>query len=331
MMAEQHALFELLDQIVCLDLGARGIGGLYAPARALGDGPISLQAAMRLSALQPGDVVAIVTGSLSRASVAPHIAENDGPMGAAVLARALSVGFNAIPVLLADEPIIDKVAGVARIAGCNIVNLEQARMAASLPRFTQVATTATAPVGDAAARDDAPRLLQSLAPKAVIAIERAGLTADGTYRNALGQDYSEGRARLDYLVQAARDAGVSTIGIGDGGNEIGMGAVREAVHAHVPHGPVLCAQLATDVLLPAGVSNWGAYAVVAALAILTGRPELAHSRERERRLLHGCSQLGLIDGSTGRLDPTADGMPIDVHLGIVDLLEQVVRSAAKQA
>ena len=326
-MADQQALFELIDRIVCLDMGGRGIAGLYQPARALGEGAISGQAASRLADLQPGDTVAIVTGSLSRAGVAAHIAENDGPVGAAVLARTLSVGFNAIPVLLADETIIDKVAAVAQVAGSNIVTLPEARVAASLSRFTQVATTATAPVDDRAARENAPRLLEALAPKAVIAIERAGLTADGTYRNALGQDYSEGRARLDYFVQAAIDAGIPTIGIGDGGNEIGMGAVRDAVHEHVPHGPVLCAQQATDVLLPAGVSNWGGYAIAAALAILTGNPDLAHSSEREQRLLHASPQIGLIDGNTGRLDPTADGMPLAVHLAIVDLLSQVVRRA----
>ena len=52
-------------------------------------------------------------------------------------------------------------------------------------------------------------------------------------------------------------------------DEIGMGAVRAAVHEHIPHGDVLCAVIATDVLLPCGVSNWGCYAILAALAILT--------------------------------------------------------------
>ena len=73
------------------------------------------------------------------------------------------------------------------------------------------------------------------------------------------------------------------------GNEIGMGAVADAVHKYVPHGEIICAQLATDVLLPAGVSNWGCYAIQAALAILSGKPELLHTSALERRLVEAAA------------------------------------------
>ena len=108
-------------------------------------------------------------------------------------------------------------------------------------------------------------------------------------------------------------------------NEIGMGAVRDAVQAHVPHGPILCAELATDVLIPAGVSNWGAYAVVAGLAIHHARAEIAHSPAQERALVEACPALGLVDGTTGRLEATVDGMDLHVHTSIVQLLGEVVR------
>ena len=106
-----------------------------------------------------------------------------------------------------------------------------------------------------------------------------------------------------------------------------MGAVREAVIEHVPHGGVLCAELGTDVLLPVGVSNWGCYAIDAALAILTGKAELAHSAVLERRMIEASPMIGLIDGKLGKLQATVDGMPIEVHVGIVELLAEVVRSA----
>ena len=156
---------------------------------------------------------------------------------------------------------------------------EKAQRAISLPRFTAVAAVESGDDDPARARAQASELIERHRPKALVAIERAGLTADGTYRNALGEDYSEGRARLDYVVDAAAAAGVPTIGIGDGGNEIGMGAVAQAVHANVPHGPVLCATRETDVLIPAGVSNWGGYAICAALALLLDRPDIVHSAE----------------------------------------------------
>jgi hypothetical protein len=322
---DADAICELIDSIVCLDIGGRGVAGLYAPARARCASPLCEAVACMLTGLEPGDHVFIVTGSLSRANVSPAIAENDGPMGAAVLARALSVGFNAIPVVLADAPILDKVAAMVALAGCNVVSAEEAAVAARSPRFTAVATMASAPAEDAAAQAECERLVTALQPKAVISVERAGLTADGTYRNALGQDYSEGRARLDYVVKEAQDRKIPTVGIGDGGNEIGMGAVREAVREHIPHGKVLCAELATDVLMPVGVSNWGCYAIAAALSVLTGREELAHSPELERRMIGASPGIGLIDGMSGRLDATVDGMPPAVHVGVVELLAQAVR------
>ena len=326
-MTEQSDYFDLIDRIVCLDVGARGVAGLFEPARALVGGPMSLAAARHLEGLNSGDVVFIITGSLTRASVSPDIAENDGPIGSAVLARTLSRGFNAIPVIVVDASIRERVAKMVEFAGLNVVSGSQAKAATSLPRFTGVAVMENGALEDTAARDAAKRLLNEYEPKAVICCERAGLTADGTYRNALGQDYSEGREKLDYIVELARTKNIPTIGIGDGGNEIGMGAIKEAVAAFVPHGNVLCAETATDVLIPAGVSNWGCYAVAAALAILCKSPALAHTAEAERRLLDFSPSAGLVDGMSGMLDVTADGMHSNVHASVVELLAQTVRRA----
>ncbi len=326
-MTSQSSFFDLIDRIVCLDVGARGVAGLFEPARALVAGSMAESAARHLVDLEAGDHVFIVTGSLTRAAVSPDIAENDGPIGSAVLARAISKGFNAIPVILVDASIRERVARMVEFAGLNVVSHEQARTAASLPRFTGVAVMENGAIEDAAAQAAADRLLAQYAPKAVIACERAGLSADGTYRNALGQDYSAGREKLDYVVEKASAQGIPTIGIGDGGNEIGMGAVKAAVAEHIPHGEVLCAEMATDVLLPAGVSNWGCYAIVAALAIMRNDPALAHTAEAERRLLAFSPSAGLVDGMSGMQDATADGMHPDVHASIVDLLAQTVRRA----
>ena len=326
-MRDENVFFDLIDRIVCLDLGGRGVAGLFEPARALVDGPLSLAAANHLADIKSGDAVFIITGSLTRASVSPDIAENDGPIGAAVLARALSLGCNAIPVIIVDASIRDRVAKMVSFAGLNVVSYEQAKTATALPRFTGVAVMENGAIEEAAARQAAMRLLDTYAPKTVIACERAGISADGTYRNALGQDYSEGREKLDYVVEFALERGLPTIGIGDGGNEIGMGALKEAVAAHIPHGDVLCAEMATDVLIPAGVSNWGCYAVVAALAILKNNPKLAHTTAAERRLLDFSPSAGLVDGMSGMLDAMGDGMHPDVHASVVELLSQTVRRA----
>src|SRR5277367_682218 len=82
-----------------------------------------------------------------------------------------------------------------------------------------------------------------------ISIERCGRSADGAPRNMRGLDIGSCTAPLDDVFTAGP---WETIAIGDGGNEIGMGSLPRD-------------------LIVAGVSNWGAYALLGALAAL--RPD----------------------------------------------------------
>jgi len=313
-------MFETIDRIMNLDLGKRGIDALYAPARARSAEPLCAAAARHLMNLATGDRVVLVTGSLTRPWVSPTIGETDGPVGVAALARALSYGFNAIPIIVTDESLLEPVGATLKAAGQAVVSMEQAERATANRRFCSVAVVRGYPIDDAAARDQAKSMMTELKPRVVISVERAGMTPRGTYHNMLGQDYSEGRARIDYLVEESSRQRVPTVGIGDGGNEIGMGAVADAVHRYVPHGEILCARVPTDVLLPCGVSNWGCYAIQAALALLTKRPEFLHTATMERRLIEAAANAGLVDGNTGKCEATVDAMSSDVHASIVELM-----------
>ena len=324
-------MFDTVDRIMNLDIGKRGVDKLYEPARARSDEALSAAAARSLTKLTAGDRVVLITGSLTRPWVSTKIGETDGPVGTAALARALSYGFNAIPVVVTDTSLLEPIGATLRAAGLAVVTLAEAKRATSNIRFCGVAVVLGYPLDDSEAQKEAKRMLDELSPKAVIAIERAGMTSRGTYHNMLGQDYTEGRARIDYVVEEAGKRRIPTIGVGDGGNEIGMGAIAEAVRQYVPHGEILCAKLATDVLLPAGVSNWGCYAIQAALAILTGKPELAHSAAMEKHLIEAAAAAGLVDGNTGKGEATVDGMPVEVHMGIVQLLAATVERALRKS
>ena len=313
-------MFETIDRIFSLDLSDRGVGKLYGPARAQTSEPLCLAAANAFKDLSAGEHVFLMTGSLTRNWVSARIAETDGPIGTAVLARALSYGFNAIPVVLVDPFIQDKMAAMLQLAGLSVVADAEARAATRHVRPTRIAVVRTCSTRDDVARIECRDLVDELEPKAVVTIERAGFTADGTYRNSLAQDFSEGRSRLDYAVAEARSRRIPTIGIGDGGNEIGMGNVADAVAAHIPHGAAICPTTLTDILLPCGVSNWGAYAVAAAIALANKRPDLAHQPALEAKLIEACPAVGFIDGFSGRLEPTVDALPIAVHAGVVELM-----------
>jgi len=85
-----------------------------------------------------------------------------------------------------------------------------------------------------------------------------------------------------------------------------------------------------DHLVVAGVSNWGAYGVVAALGHLTGH-DLLHTPEVERRLIAACVAAGACDGVTRRREPTVDSLGVDTHAGVVDLLRLASRSGIMEA
>ena len=69
-------------------------------------------------------------------------------------------------------------------------------------------------------------------------------------------------------------------GIGDGGNELGMGKVKDIIHRDIPNGPTIACAITSGYLLTAGVSNWGGYALATALYLVSRCP--IHDRYRRR-------------------------------------------------
>lgn len=153
------------------------------------------------------------------------------------------------------------------------------------------------------------RYLDERRPTHLVSVERAGRGADGRYRNMRGRDITETTVPLDELFLEATRRGLTTIGIGDGGNEIGMARVFSDTRAGVPHGLLLATTVSTDFCVAAGVSNWGALGLVGALSVLEGR-DLLPSGER---LLEDLGRLvevgGAVDGVSHRREATVDGLP----------------------
>jgi len=140
-----------------------------------------------------------------------------------------------------------------------------------------------------------------------------------------GESVAAWNAPIDELFVVATALRPATIGIGDGGNEIGMGKVRTRLAGL----DALRARIATvvpvDHLVVAGVSNWGGYGIVAALGRLTGL-DLLRTPEIERRLIEACVAAGACDGVTRRREPTVDSLASETHAAVVDLLRLASRS-----
>jgi hypothetical protein len=69
----------------------------------------------------------------------------------------------------------------------------------------------------------------------------------------------------------------------------------------------------------AGVSNWGAYGIVVELSRLARRP-LLHTGDDERRMIEACVKAGAVDGITRKHEATVDALPVEAHVGMVELL-----------
>jgi D-glutamate cyclase len=320
-----------LDRLVNIDIGGRGTDTLYDATRARLGVPLAREAAEKLAAVPEGGLVLMTTGSVSRAWISAEICENDGPAGVAVVARALALGRRIIPVVLAEKALLPVIGEVLRAAGLSIVSLEEARRTSMPGGRLAVAVLSDYPLDTEAAKAAAGPLLDGLQPALAFSSERVGRNAKGIYHNMRGHDFGMGRARIDHVFDEALRRGIPTVAVGDGGNEIGMGLVAEAVAAGVPFGDrCACgcgggigALTGADVLMTAACSNWGCYAITACLARILGDRQLLHTPEMEERLLLRGVEIGLINSVHGVVDPNVDGIPLSTHKAIVELVREI--------
>ena len=323
----QRTIGEGIDRLVSIEITGRGvIGDLYQAARALQDAPLCLTAAARLlDRVSKGQVVILATGL----PMYPWFAgEQDGPVGTATLARALLLAVGARPIIVTDPVNVDLCAAALRGAGLYVRPLDDAL---SLPT-----TAAVLPFPleweEAAARAQA--LLDTLRPSALVAIERTGANEHRQYHSSSGKRLTDYCGKIDTLFASAAEREILTMGIGDGGNEIGCAAIRDSVLRAVPHaarcacpcGGTTIPQVPTDLLIAAAISNWGAYGVEAGIALLLERPEILHTRDIDARVHDLCAAAGANNDGPGLLDVGADAVAGPLHGHIVDLLGRMVAS-----
>jgi len=156
----------------------------------------------------------------------------------------------------------------------------------------------------------------------VIFVETPGKARDGNHYSMSGLPIVG--ETFDWVAEKARDHGVPTIGIGDGGNEIGMGKIKDLVVRYVPHGDKIVSVVETDELILSAVSNWGAYGLVARASLELGRNLL--SGWEEAFVVRILVENGLIDGVSKKREVSVDGIPIEVHTAFVELLNRLVDS-----
>ena len=167
-------------------------------------------------------------------------------------------------------------------------------------------------------RAAARQLLGELRPDLLISIERCGRNAEDVYLNMLSRDITEYTARLDYLFEL----GIPSVGIGDGGNEIGMGNLVEHIPPvdRLPDEPAIST---VDRLVIASVSNWGGYGLVGAMSLKVGR-NLLPSLEDDARLIAQMVDEGAVDGGSGLNRYYVDNFTLEQNGELLGLLHKLV-------
>lgn len=224
--------------------------------------------------------------------------ETDGPPGAVAIGNALqSLGRKVSYVTDAcTAPVLRQWAGEAEVIEFPVAGVEESKRHAA-------------------------GLVARLRPDLLISIERCGRNSNDEYLNMRGRSITHETARVDYLF----DGSVPSVGIGDGGNEIGMGNLAEVIPSvdSLPDDPAIAE---VDRLVIASVSNWGGYGLIAAISRLTGR-NLLPSAEAEGRMVQGMVAAGAVDGTTGDAVPTVDNFSMEENGALLARLHQLAGEA----
>lgn len=323
---------ENLDALMNLDPRGYGVCRiLYQGARAHVGKPLAMSAAQKLyDTVKEDNIVFILTGFV----LLPFKkAEMDGIVSSVLLARSLVKGLGAKPVIVCPKDNLEAVEALSKVVGLhlydNFNDLRNHPISMAVVPFTKNADEA---------RIQAKALLDDANPTAVISIEAPGENKSGVYHNAIGKDVTELEAKLDFLFDEAQNRGILDIAIGDLGNEIGMGTIGEHITRFVPYtGDDGCqcgckvgslARTKTNNIITATVSDWGGYAINAALAFLCNDIDVMHDAEMEEDAIHTAAKAGMID-MYGWMIPAIDGIDKNIHMAIVSLMRDTVEHALR--
>src|SRR2546423_5619861 len=172
------AMADYIDRLVTVEMRNRGMPAgkiipLYDAARAeAGHKSLTYKAAAGLlDRTSKHDRVLIVTGAGSGPLIPKG--ENDGPVGAAVLARALYWGIGCTPVLICEQHHADPVTAACEAAGVEMRGVDLAISTHAGGALVTAPTTQEEIAGWAES------ILDQLRPSAIISIERLGPNSRG--------------------------------------------------------------------------------------------------------------------------------------------------------
>ena len=325
---------EELDEIFVVDMPVLSIiRPLFRALKKKQPGPMCLGAADFIaSALPESGGLALITTGLPMGGGVP---ETDGPVGAALLARALVLSFGVRVVILTEKSARSCIEGACKGAGLHTIRLDQGHPLTI--HYLRPVYIKTMDLDDQSCHLQCEEILNDWRPDLAIAVERPSKNSRGLYQGLSGRDISDQVADIEYLFARCRETGVATLGVGDSGNELGMGLLKDELSTFVPqtpealaHGGLIPVQ-AVDYLVVASVSNWGGSAIVAGLSLLLERMDVLHDPEHEVKALEKYAENGAIDGCHFLADPISDGVPAAEWAGLWRAIRGMIQRSLEES
>lgn len=316
---------ENLDRLMTMDMRGDQVGQvIYKAARAQSQLPLSLAGAHLLSSrLEQGSTILVLTGFCIPPSGVP---ETDGLIGSALMAYAVARAWGAVPVFVCEPTVVPALSAAIRATG--LATVDELRTARD--RHYTVAVLPWPGSGNTVTNVD--RTVTNVAPAVCLALERPGPNPQGRYHFADGTRVSTDIAPLETLYEEVASRGVATLAIGDFGNELGMGAIADTVRTEtIAGGNCGCGcgggsacSIVADVTLACSVSDWGSYALAAALSHLQADPALLVDSATYQRVLQATTAAGAIDGTSRLAIPHIDGIGDDYNTRLLEMMRDVV-------
>jgi D-glutamate cyclase len=309
------------------------------------------------TSLAKANQVTILTGFFIPLSETSGNAETDGPLGAALLGHVLSAA--GISVQIITDPNCENVVRAAVEATARITTGSSSPAALKRPQFEVISSGDPDKFWSSDFGKHASH---------IVSIERVGRSflADqwnrqhdgpveqfaklvpqdhqGRCYNMRGVDVTDRSFDLHHLFEAAPDR-VTRIAIGDGGNELGMGKfgwqtifrrlangvddIEDVSQEQLSVAARIPCRVSADHTIIAGVSNWGADALAAAVCLIRGdtTPLLAFAQSAHEYILNTIvNHAGAVDGVTKLAEPTVDGLPFITYIQTWNAIREIAIS-----
>lgn len=310
--------YAALQDVIGTDAGDRGMKPLICP------GDLEMAAKIVGDLSVPSNVVVLSGFPCCVTSFPPT--ETDGPPGTFAIARAVAaIGHN---VTVVTET-------------CNHAVFSAAMQGLALP--TENCGLISAEFFPSTFSEDDEKRFTELAESCqlLISCERAGPAKDGICYTMRGINMNE-KGLIGPLDRLVKESNSPFIAIGDGGNELGMGKVIDNVvnNPKIANGDKIGCVIPADYLISASVSNWGGYALAAAIALAFSKKsgDIDHlkwvdkclpTEKEETELLQRCVAAGCRDGVSGKMEATVDGMPLATSMQALQDIRNVALSFEK--